>query len=800
MSRRHTTWLGRTLAITIMAGVSPLWAQETILQVPVDSIVVRGAERYAPGEIAALSGIRVGAVVNGPDVQEGIRKLFSTGDFEDIKVSVTANVPAVFFIDVVERPIVNQYEFRGLEHASEGTVRDSIGLFGGMSYSPAKIARARALTRKLLANNGFPQARVDTTLGPDPEGVGELDVVFHVNEGPRLALARVEFEGNESFPPSELRGAMKTVEEGFFWFKPGELHREDYRADLTERLPSFYATHGYIDFEVLGDTIVVDPTTGKGRVAIRVAEGPQYRLARFEIDGNRRFPTSQLAVFFRPVREGLLEREGELPPFDKTAFDEATGEVADMYRDAGYLQVRVIPNVERIPPDTAGAPPTVIARWIIQEGQPAYIRQVSIVGNDFTHDRIIRRVLLTLPGDVYSQQLLIQSIRNLQSLGFFETLPPDEAIQIKPRQDGDVDLVFRVKEKQTGNINFGMSAAAATGFAGFIGYDQPNLFGQAKNGHFRWLFGSRTQDIEVTYSDPEIFGSNKSATIGLQSSRDRFRTFSLGTRRQTGGFFELGMPILRLRSTRFFFGYSLFRDKTSDLDSFGVTPAQRQLITQGTRSTFSLRLVRDTRGGGLFPTSGSRNSLSARFTGGFLGGDGDYGKYEFESEWFVPMGKIGRGFQSVPIELTLGVTFKGGLILGDNPFFLERFFVGGTQVGQQLRGYAEATVTPVGHVPRNARFSQLDRVGESFFTTTAQFGVKLNDNIFTSAFLDAGNTWGSAGDFNPTDLLVGAGLGVSLVTPFGPIGIDYAYGFDRRDVLGRPDPGWKLHFRFGRVF
>ncbi|MFQ5747538.1 MAG: outer membrane protein assembly factor BamA [Gemmatimonadota bacterium] len=800
MKQRRHTWLGTTLAISIVAGVSPLWAQETILQVPVDSIVVRGADRYAPGEIAAIAGIRVGAVVNGPDVQEGIRKLFATGDFDDIRVSVTAHEPAVFFIDVVERPLVSRFDFAGLEHASQGTIRDSVGLFGGTSYDPARIARARSMMRKLLANAGFPQARIDTSLVPDPNASGELQVVFRVHEGPRLALARVEFEGNEAFPPSDLQGAMKTVEEGFLWFKPGELHREDYRLDLTERLPSFYAARGYIDFEVLSDTVVVDTTTGKGRVSIRVSEGPQYRLAGFTIEGNRRFPTSELARFFQPVREGSLEGDRELPPFDQAAFDEATGKVADMYRDAGYLQVRVIPDVERIPAAEEGASPTVVARWLIQEGQPAYIRQVSIVGNDFTHDRIIRQVLLTLPGDVYSQQRLIQSIRNLQSLGFFETLPPDQAIQIRPRPDGDVDLVYRVKEKQTGNINFGMSAAAATGFAGFIGYDQPNLFGQAKNGHFRWLFGSRTQDIELTYSDPELLGSNKSATIGLQSSRDRFRTFSLGTRRQTGGFVEIGMPLFRLRSTRFFVGYSLFRDETSDLDAFGVTPDQRQIITQGTRSTFSLRVVRDTRGGGLFPTSGSRNSLSARFTGGALGGSGDYGKYEFESEWFVPVGQIGRGFQSVPIDLTFGLSFKGGLILGDNPFFLERFFVGGTQVGQQLRGYEEATVTPEGHIPRNARFSQLDRVGESFFTTTAQFGVKLNDNVFTSAFLDAGNTWRSAGDFNPTDLLVGAGLGVSLVTPFGPVGIDYAYGFDRRDVLGRPDPGWKLHFRFGRVF
>lgn len=127
--------------------------------------------------------------------------------------------------------------------------------------------------------------------------------------------------------------------------------------------------------------------------------------------------------------------------------------------------------------------------------------------------------------------------------------------------------------------------------------------------------------------------------------------------------------------------------------------------------------------------------------------------------------------------------------------------MGGTQIGEQLRGYEEATITPEGHIPRNSReFSQLDRVGESFFSTTAQIGARLTQQVFLSTFLDAGNVWGSAADLNPMDLNVGAGVGVSLVTPFGPLGIDYAYGFNRRDVLGRPDPGWKLHFKFGRIF
>jgi outer membrane protein insertion porin family len=777
---------------------------ETLLAVRVDSIVVSGAQRFSETGIRRISQLRVGEVVNGPDLQDAIRRLFATGEFSDVRVLVTRATPAIFYLEVVERPIIGAYRFEGLRHVKEKSVVDTIGLVGGTAIDPAKIARAQTMIRALLSDEGFPQSEVDTVLTPDPSGLDQLDLTFRVYEGPRLALARVDFAGNKALTDAQLRGTMQTVEEGFFWFKPGELHQDEYRLDLTDRIPAYYGEHGYIDVEVLGDTVVVDTISGKGRIEIRVREGPQYLLRSFDVTGNSRFPSSQLEEFFETVRDGSLTEEKiaerGLPAFDQSSFEKATQDVADLYRDAGYLQVRVIPDLKRSPPDSVGGQPLVDTQWMIIEGQPAYIRTVEIVGNDYTHDRVIRKVLLTLPGDVYSQQLLIQSIRNMQSLGFFETLPPDEAIQIKPRDDGDIDLVYRVKEKQTGNVNFGLSAAASTGLAGFIGYDQPNLFGQAKVGHFRWLFGRRSQDIEISYSDPEILGTRYSATVGLQSSRDQFQTFNLGTRRQTGGFLEFGIPIFRLRGARFFAGYSLFRDEVDDLDAFGIGPSSEGLITQGTRSTVSLRFVRDTRGGGLFPTSGNRNSVSFRKTGGFLGGDGDYNKWDLASEWFANVGRIGGGPGKVPIELVAGLSFRAGLIFGSNPFFVERFYVGGTQVGNQLRGYEEATVTPFGHVPRNAPVNSLARVGESFFTTSATFGVKLTDNIFASAFVDAGNTWATSSEFNPTDLLVGTGLGVSLLTPFGPIGLDYAYGFDRRDVVGRPDPGWQLHFRFGRLF
>ncbi len=319
-------------------------------------------------------------------------------------------------------------------------------------------------------------------------------------------------------------------------------------------------------------------------------------------------------------------------------------------------------------------------------------------------------------------------------------------------------------------------------------------------GTFAGSSGRAREDIELSYTDPELFGSLYSATVGVQSSRDRFQTFDLGTRRKTGGFLSWAFRPFVSRSAPPACSWGIpCLARTSAISTRSVWYGLPGLITNGTRSTISARLVRDTREGGLFPT-GNRNQLAYRKTGGWLGGDGDYDKWDFDSEWFSRIAQIGGGVGKVPIEVVAGLSFKAGLVFGDNPFYVERFYVGGTQVGQRVRGYEEATITPQGHVPRNAPVNSLARVGEAFF---ADHGIARCE-AHGQHSREHVRGWRQ-----PLVLLVG-------VQPDGPPRrrrsrvepgdavrprcLYYAYGFDRGDVVGRPDPGWQLHFRFGQLF
>jgi outer membrane protein insertion porin family len=143
--------------------------------------------------------------------------------------------------------------------------------------------------------------------------------------------------------------------------------------------------------------------------------------------------------------------------------------------------------------------------------------------------------------------------------------------------------------------------------------------------------------------------------------------------------------------------------------------------------------------------------------------------------------------------MSLGLTLRGGAIFGNvDAFPFDRFWMGGVQFGQSLRGYDETSITPLGWYPElSNEINDIQRLGNAFFTFSTTFAMRPSDQISLNLFYDGGNVYRNPGDFDPTRLYRGAGFGVQLVTPFGPIGLDYAYGFDK------PDPGWQLHFRMG---
>ena len=773
----------------------------------VDSVTVAGNSRITAAAVRSTAGIQARSTVTPVQVQAAIRRLMASQAYASADVLVRETTPGrgVVTIRVTERPWVAAIEFRGLKSLGGNAIRDSAGLREGAPLNPQRVKDAERLVRDGLAKKGIQLTSIDTSLVRMPRPADGYRLVFNVREGSRLTLAAVDFQGNTAFSDEELTGAMKTKPEGFWWFRSGRFDREAFEADLRESLPGFYADRGYIDFAVLGDTLVVDPATGAARLVVDVREGPQYRLGEFIIQGASKFPHTELERLFLEQHRSVLglpvggtsqRMAGEV--FDQGALDAAAKQIQQLYRNQGYLYAQVVPNVERLPA-APGQPPRVNATISVSERQPFYVRHIAFEGNSTTHEQVLRDRLWLLPGDVYDEQRLIQSFQALSGLGFFETPIPLPDIHADP-DSGTVDITFHVKEKQTGNINFGTVigggyAGRGGGVSGFLGYQQPNLFGQGKNASLRLEYGYGRSTIEASYSDPSLGGSRTSGSFSVFRTGDRFITTNNGRRLRTGASTSFGFPLPGAQRTRIFVGYTLSRTTYTAFED----PCQGQTnnvfcLAPATASQISLSLVRDTKNHPLFPTAGTRQSLTTSQTGGPLGGDGSFQKLLAEAEWWVPAGQFGSGPR--PIRFALGLNVRGGTVFGDvSRFPFEKFYVGGVQQGEPLRGYGEFTVGPRGYTPGCKATLATQCLGDSFVTLSAEYAVRLNDMLSLHVFGDAGNVFNDVSEFNPTRLFRGAGVGGTIVTPFlGAIGVDAAYGFDR------PVPGWEIHFKLGTGF
>jgi outer membrane protein insertion porin family len=775
-----------------------------------DSIAFRGAVRTGDATLRAESGLIPGPV-NYRDLDRAIKALYGLGQFEDVRATCELSVAgdhALLVLTVRERPLLGAVDVEGTDRISGGTVRDRVDLLVGRPVDPAQVARTVQRIDSLYQAAGYYLVRVspETTMVND-----QVHLMFHVDEGHRLAVSGVAVAGNAGVSDKAVVGAMATKPEGFFWWKKGELDADKFAADVSEAIPTLYASKGYIDAQVLKDTLKVDRNRGKALVDIAVTEGPRYRIGTFEVTGSRHFSNEDIARFYpfgdQPTTitaavKGLVRigrgNDDDLY-FDQTKWDEATRKVGEAYANEGYIYANVRPVVQRVAvgPDSV---PTVNLRWEVDERQPAIVNRVEILGNDITSESCIRNQIFVVPGDVFRRDALIRSYQSIGNLGFFET--PLPAPDTRPANDnGDVDVIFRVKEKRTGNVNFGASVGQGAGVGGFIGFDQPNLFGLCKRGSLNWQFGQFINDFSLSYTDPFIKGSQISGTVTAYHSQQRFYVSDVGRSTRVGGQLQFGFPLFGSRSQRLFASYGAER---VTYGGTGLVSTINCNVVTCSRSTLGLTYDHDTRIGLPFPTDGGHQTLAAQ-ANGFFGGAA-YTRYTGEMRHYASLAHFGgSALGSEPITLTLGLSARAGAVFGDpGGFFVsQKFSLGGVQYGEPLRGYPEFSITPNGYDPSVERSQYQARItsyGNFFYTNTVELGLRFNQQIYLDAFYDAGNLWARPQDFNPTRLFRGAGFGGSVVTPLGPLGLDWGYGFDRVDANGVKAPKWQLHFKLGQLF
>jgi outer membrane protein insertion porin family len=749
--------------------------------------------------------------VNYRSVEKAVKALYALGQFDDVQATCdldNGGKRATIVFTMHERPLLGAVDVTGPDRVSLGSVRDRVDLLIGRPLDPSLVAKAVQRIDSLYQSEGYYLARVkpETTMVKS-----EVNLVFRVDEGRRLAVSGVNISGNDKVPDNAVVAAMETKPEGFFWWNKGELDSDKYAADIGEKIPGMYAQKGFLDAQVLKDTLMVDRSKGKAEVAITVKEGPRYRIGTFEVNGSRRFSSEDLQKFYpfgvQPktitgavkglVRVGRSNDDTQY--FDQAKWDDATRSVGEAYANEGYIYANVRPVVERVHvgPDSI---PTVNLRWEVDERQPAIVNRVEVLGNEITSESCIRNQIFVVPGDVFRRDALLRSYQGIGNLGFFET--PLPAPDTRPANDqGDVDVIFRVKEKHTGNVNFGASVGQGTGVGGFIGFDQPNLFGLCKKGSLNWQFGQYLNDFSLSYTDPFIKETQVSGTVTLYHRMSKYIVSNVGQQTSIGGQVQLGFPLMGSRFSRIFVSYG-----TEKVNYGGAANTLGSTIdcnvVSCARSTLGLTYDHDTRIGLPFPTDGGHQTVTTQVNG-IIGG-AKFTRHTGEIAHYASLWQFGGSeLGSEPITLLLGLKARGGALFGDAAGFYisQKFSLGGVQYGEPLRGYEEFSITPHGYLPSTSQTTaQPSSFGAAFFTNTVELGLRVSQQLYLDGFYDAGNIWDRPQDFNPTRLFRGAGVGGAIVTPLGPLGLDLGYGFDRTDALGRKTPGWQLHFKFGQIF
>jgi outer membrane protein insertion porin family len=597
----------------------------------------------------------------------------------------------------------------------------------------------------------------------------EVVVTFEIVEGDKFDVGEIRIVGNKYLKEKDIKARLQTSEL-FLWFFGGTLKREEMRRDL-DRIRAFYLDHGFLDIAVEEPEIEIDEAKRKLRIVIRVDEGPQYRIGNLAVKGNSLFSEADIRRLIRTRPGGVFSRE---------ALQADVVAITDRYAERGYLFADVAPIT-----DIQRADNIVHVSLDITEGRQAFINRIDIVGNARTRDKVIRRELPLIEGDVFNSTLLQSGRRNLDATGFFEEVKVDTRRGTAADQ---VDVVVDVKEKPTGAFSIGGGFSSTDGVIGAVAISQNNLFGYGKRASISGQIGSRANRFNLIYTDPHFWDTDFVLETRGYRTDTRYSTNQGFNTKTTGGLVSLGHRLFEQVSGNL--AYLIEEVQITDVEPTAPFNVQRQAAESGGKSTTSAltaSLFRDSRDHFTEPTRGNRTRLAGTYAGGFLGMDNNFTKYAVETSQYWPI--YWKLVGNLRATLWLGDSFDGTPLLPVQ----ERFFLGGANT---LRGFRNFTVSPKDPLGGEG----LTGGNKAWFVNSELiFPLYEAMRLRGVVFFDIGNNLDERDDL--VDLFTrearrGAGIGIRFNSPIGAIRLEWGFNLNRREG----ERFQVLHFTAGASF
>jgi outer membrane protein insertion porin family len=751
------------------------------------SITVKGNKVYDSKTIVAYSGLRENMEVGIPsdETREAIRRLWKLALFSNISLNIDKKFgkDVYLVIEVEELPRIDKVEIIGNDHFSTSEVNDKIGLTNGEVVSEQKLKDVEYNLTKFYAEDGYALAdvKVDKLISAN----NEARVRVKINEGSKLTVREIKFEGNVDIPSKDLKKSMDNISEKVWWkFWDGARFDKDKFEDDKKLIVEHYKEKGYKDAEVVSTDVKLSPDKESVYLDIKVKEGRQFRINDISIEGNKIYSDTI-------IRTRLDMHKGDvynMKKFQQNLYgNEAESDISSLYLDNGYLAFQ--PEVT----DKTIGLDKVDINIKFNENNQYRLGLINFEGNDKTKDKVLRRELYAIPGEYFNRANIKRSMQQLNALNYFNPEKLNQDISLS--NDTTVNVKFIVAERSSDQFNASVGYSGSFGLTGALGLtfnnfdiSEPFSGGGGQSLNFSWQFGEAGtyRTFSVGLQEPWFLNTPTLLGFNVFDSRTQY-TYDV---EETGAVVNIGR--------RFKFPDDFFRgDWAVKYQETNVINGGGYYQT-GKRNQLSLRqtITRSTVFDPVFPVFGTKFANTTEISGGpFLPGNTDFIKNIFTAETYTPIVK------NTKFVLYSNFNFYYVNPLGDDKYLppTELFFMGGNGLAYNtiaLRGYDDRGIGP-----RNSANNFVGGKVALKYGLELRYPLSLDPfPIFVLAFAEAGNVWADFAKVNPFELKRSVGFGTRLMLPaVGLIGFDFGYGFDRKSV-DNTDPKLLFHFQFGKGF
>ena len=746
-----------------MAFVANAWAVDPFT---VRDIRVEGLQRVEPGTIFASLPFRIGDIYNDEKGSAAIRALFGLGLFKDVRLETQGDVLVVI---VEERPTIADVDFVGSREFDKDALKKAlreIGLTEGRPYDQGLADRAEQELKRQYINKSLYGAEVVTTVTPIERN--RVNLTFTVTEGEPARIKEIRVVGNQAFSESTLRGLFDLDTGGMLsWYtKSDRYSRAKLNADM-EALRAYYLARGYLEFRIDSTQVAISPNKQDITITVNITEGQRYVVSAVKLEGNYLGKEEEFKSLVKIV-------PGEPYNADKVA--ETTKAFTDYFGNFGYAfaNVEARPEIDR-------ANSRVAFSLVADPSRRAYVRRIVIGGNNRTRDEVIRREFRQFEASWYDADKIKLSRDRIDRLGYFKEVNVETSDV--PGAPDQVDLAINVVEKPTGSLQLGAGFSSAEKLALSFSVKQENAFGTGNYLGIEVNTSKYNRTIAFSSVNPYFTPDGVSRAIDLyhrtsKPYEDQGGNYQLST---TGAGLRFGVPFSELDTV--FFGGSLERVEIkpgTNIPAAYLAYAERFGYTS-TSLPLSIGWGRDSRDSSIAPTTGRFQRVAGELG---IAGDARYVRANYQFQQYIPINK--------QFTLAFNGELGWGKGLGDRPFpVFKHFYSGGLG---SVRGFDQGTLGP-----RDVTGSTIG--GPKKVTLNAEIitpfpGAGNDRSLRAFGFVDAGNVYGENEKFRLSELRASVGLGLSWISPIGPLRLAAAYPV--RKFAG--DRIQKLQFQIGTSF